>query len=262
MLILTWNCLGVGRTLTGQALSDLVHKNRPSILFLMESKNNKVKLETIRRRLGFVNSNYVDPEGLSGGLALWWNSDVELEVDMANKNFMHVVVADRLAQKVWAATFVYGCPVRSGRSLIWKEIRKIATTEVLPWLCMGDFNQVLSISDKVGGNCPNQSAISEFHGMISESGLIDLEFKGPRFTWRNNRIGEDFIMERIDMAFANAKWREMFDKAMVFVEPAVGSDHNPLVLNTDVPLNKVGRPFKFESFWITEPGCKEVIVDS
>lgn len=69
-------------------------------------------------------------------------------------------------------------------------------------------------------------------------------------------------MERIDMAFANFKWREIYDKAMVFVEPAIGSDHNPLVLNTDVPLNKVGKPFKFESYWVTEDGCKEVIVDS
>ncbi|KAH7841883.1 hypothetical protein Vadar_003252 [Vaccinium darrowii] len=49
---------------------------------------------------------------------------------------------------------------------------------------------------------------------------------------------------------------------MVFVEPAIGSDHNPLVLNTDVSLNKVGRPFRFESFWVTEAGCKEVIVDA
>lgn len=54
----------------------------------------------------------------------------------------------------------------------------------------------------------------------------------------------------------------MYDKAMVFVEPTIGSDHNPLVLNTDVPLNKVGWPFKFESFWVTEVRCNEVIVDS
>ncbi|KAH7834739.1 hypothetical protein Vadar_019130 [Vaccinium darrowii] len=98
--------------------------------------------------------------------------------------------------------------------------------------------------------------------MISESELIDLEFKGPRFTWRNNWSGEDFIMERIDMAFANSKWQELYDKALVFVEPAIGSDHNPLILNTEVPLQKVGQHFKFESFWVTEDGCKEVIVDS
>lgn len=95
--------------------------------------------------------------------------------------------------------------------------------------------------------------------MISECGLVDLEFKGPKFTWRNNRRGDDFIMERIDMAFANAKWRELHEQAMVFVEAAIESDHNPLLLNTVEALNKVGKPFKFESFWVTEEDCKEVV---
>ncbi|KAH7864841.1 hypothetical protein Vadar_034499 [Vaccinium darrowii] len=261
-MILTWNCQGIGRTLTNQALGDLVRKNRPSIVFLMESKNNKVKMETIRRTLGFDSSNYVDPEGLSGGLALWWNKDVEIEVELVSKNFVHAIVTDNSNKKVWAATFVYGCPSRAGREMIWDAIRDIAHFEILPWVCMGDFNQVLSVGDKLGGHIPSQRLISSFHDLISDCGLVDLEFKGPRFTWRNNRSGENFIMERIDMVFANSKWRELYDKAMVFVEPAIGSDHNPLILNTDVPFNKVGKPFRFESFWVTEDGCKTVVEES
>lgn len=262
MMILTWNCQGIGRTLTIQALGDLVRKNRPSIAFLMESKNNTVKLETIRCNLGFDNSCYVDPHGLSGGLALWWNKEVEVEVEMTSKNFMHVIITDRSNQKMWAATFVYGCPSRGGREVVWDAIRGIVRSEFLPWVCIGDFNQVLSGSDKMGGHIPSQSMISAFHDFISECGLVDLDFKGPCFTWRNNRSGDSFIMERIDMAFANSKWRELYDKAMIFVEPAIGSDHNPLILNTDVPLNKVGKPFRFESFWVTEGGCKAVVEDS
>ncbi|KAH7848443.1 hypothetical protein Vadar_002760 [Vaccinium darrowii] len=180
MLILTWNCQGVGRTLTSQALGDLVRKNRPSIVFLMESKNNKVKLETISNKLGFDNSSYVDPDGLSGGLVLWWDTDVKLDVEFNSKNYMHVIVSEIASRKVWAGTFVYGCPARAGRNIVWEEIRRIARAELLPWLCIGDFNQVLCNNDKMGGNYPNQSAISLFHELISDCGLIDLEFKGPK----------------------------------------------------------------------------------
>ncbi|KAG5527030.1 hypothetical protein RHGRI_028084 [Rhododendron griersonianum] len=161
----------------------------------METKNNKVKLETIRRKLGFTNSSYVDPEGLAGGLALWWNVEVEITVEEANKNFMHVTVSDKVAPSCWASTFVYGCPSR-------------------------DFNQVLSVGDKIGGHLPSQNALRSFHEMISDCGLVDLEFKGPKFTWRNNREEESFIMERIDMAFADSKWRELHEHAMVFVTDA------------------------------------------
>ncbi|KAG5545231.1 hypothetical protein RHGRI_017638 [Rhododendron griersonianum] len=66
-------------------------------------------------------------------------------------------------------------------------------------------------------------------------------------------------MERIDMAFANMDWREKFDTAMVFVEVAVGSDHNLLLLNTNFSLNKVRRPFRFESLWTTEEECHRII---
>ncbi|KAG5543002.1 hypothetical protein RHGRI_015929 [Rhododendron griersonianum] len=49
---------------------------------------------------------------------------------------------------------------------------------------------------------------------------------------------------------------------MVLAEVAVGSDHNPLLLNTDLSLNKVKKPFKFESFWTTEENCKQIVTSS
>ncbi|KAG5553067.1 hypothetical protein RHGRI_011057 [Rhododendron griersonianum] len=259
MILLTWNCQGVGRTLTTQALGDIVRKNRPSIFFLMETKNNKVLQETIRRRLGFDFSNYVDLIGLSGGLALWWKNEVEIDIEASTKNIVHTVISEKAFSHVWAASFIYGSPSREGRDQVWEEIKCIGCSESLPWLCIGDFNEVLSTSDKVGGSIPNPRRLSSFHEMLTTCGLVDLGFKGPRFTWRNNRLGRDLIMERLDMAFANDKWRELYDQAIVLVEAAIGSDHNPLILNTSFPLKKVRKPFRFESFWTTEESCKLVI---
>lgn len=97
---------------------------------------------------------------------------------------------------------------------------------------------------------------------VSESGLIDLEFKGINYTWTNKRLKEDNIRERIDKAFANTDWRLKFPLALVFHEPIVGSDHAPLILNCCVPLKKVKRIFKFESMWTTSPKCRDVICSS
>lgn len=38
---------------------------------------------------------------------------------------------------------VCGCPSRSVRERLWDEIRDLAQMERLPWLCIGDFNQVI-----------------------------------------------------------------------------------------------------------------------
>lgn len=64
------------------------------------------------------------------------------------------------------------------------------------------------------------------------------------------------------MAFANVEWRELHEHAVVLVEAVIGSDHNPLLLNSLPPRNKVGKPFKFESFWVTDGECKGVISNS
>ncbi|KAF7154618.1 hypothetical protein RHSIM_Rhsim01G0048000 [Rhododendron simsii] len=168
----------------------------------MKTKNNKVLLETIRRRLDLDFGSYVDPIGLSEGLALWWKNEVEIDIETSTKNIVHTVISEKSTSHVWAASFTYGSPNREGRD------------------------------------------------------------QGPRFTWRNNRLGGDLIMERQDMAFANDKWRELYDQAIVLVEAAIGSDHNPLILNTSFPLKKVRKPFRFESFWTTEESCKLVIFES
>ncbi|KAF7150276.1 hypothetical protein RHSIM_Rhsim02G0151600 [Rhododendron simsii] len=190
MLILTWNCQGIGRSLTSQALGDLVQKRSPSIIYLMETKNNMVKLETIRHRLKFNYGSYVDP-----GLALWWNNDVSVDVEFSHKNLIHTVITIKAESLRWAATFVYGCPTHAGNERVWDELHDIASFERLPWLCIRDFNQVLRVSDKVGGNILDSGRIDAFHDMLNDCGLVDLECKAPRFTWRNNRTDGAFIME-------------------------------------------------------------------
>ncbi|KAH7863578.1 hypothetical protein Vadar_019378 [Vaccinium darrowii] len=185
--------------------------------------------------------------------------EVDFIVEEANKNFIHVTVTERANSFYWEATFVYGCPSRAGRVKVWEDIKNLARLIHLPWLCVGDFNQVLNVGDNIGGHVHSQVSISAFHKLISDSGLVELKYKGPKFTWRNNRSGDNFIMEKIDIVFANSKWCELYDQAMVFVEAAISSDHNPLLQNTVVPLTKVGKPFRFESFWVTEEDCKVVI---
>lgn len=88
---------------------------------------------------------------------------------------------------------------------------------------------------------------------------MDLEFKGPAFTWTNNQVGSNNVKERIDRAVATVDWREMFPFALVFQDIFIGSDHCPLILNSCIPPNRVPRLFKFESMWITSPNCHTVI---
>lgn len=74
----------------------------------METKNKKEKLERIRRSLNFTGFDYVNPRGVFGGLALWWNNDVEVSVLSSYKNLIHTEV-QFLSNKLYASfSLVYG----------------------------------------------------------------------------------------------------------------------------------------------------------
>ena len=55
----------------------------------------------------------------------------------------------------------------------------------LPWLLLGDFNDMISEEEKLGGLPINRTRMTAFRNCLDKCGLIDLGFHGPRFTWTN-----------------------------------------------------------------------------
>ncbi|XP_054820613.1 uncharacterized protein LOC129319527 [Prosopis cineraria] len=87
MICFSWNCQGLGASLTVKTLKEEVKKNKPQIVFLMETKQNRSYLERISRRCGFDEYWYVDPVGRSGGLALWWCEGIFIDIKLIGKGF-------------------------------------------------------------------------------------------------------------------------------------------------------------------------------
>ena len=48
----------------------------------------------------------------------------------------------------------------------------------LPWLCIGDFNEIQCDEEKVGGVRKNWKLLAEFREAMDESGLVDMGFLG------------------------------------------------------------------------------------
>ncbi|KAG5516346.1 hypothetical protein RHGRI_037157 [Rhododendron griersonianum] len=197
-------------------------------------------------------------DGLSGGLALWWNSDISLSVDHASNNVVHTTCVSLFNSKKWATSFVYGSPTVDLKEEVWDYLRDIAFINSGPWFCIGDFNDIAEAKDKFGGRIPSTARISAFNDFLNDCGLLDLGFKGQCFTWWNKRVGAEAVMERLDKAYANIEGREAFPQAMVFHDSAIGSDHCPILLSLEEPL-KIHRPFRFESMWTAEEECEGII---
>ncbi|KAL8506330.1 hypothetical protein ACS0TY_017266 [Phlomoides rotata] len=60
----------------------------------------------------------------------------------------------------------------------------------LPWLCVGDFNEILDDSEKLGGSLRNDNRMRDFPYSLETCGLVDLGFVGQKFTWSNKQAEE------------------------------------------------------------------------
>ena len=96
-----------------------------------------------------------------------------------------------------------------------------------------------------------------FHELSNSYSLNDALFQGQKFTWFGVREGE-LIKKRLDRALVNLKWMEEFPNMQVTNLLAMGSDHSPIVMNTDYKDIKNRRKFKFEASWLTVEDCRRL----
>lgn len=133
------------------------------------------------------------------------------------------------------------------------------------WCIIGDFNEVLSHDEKVGGRCRVESQIALFCEVLQHGNLIDLGWKGCKFTWSNRHEDLSFTKERLDRALANKLWRDNFPEVQVNTMSSMCSHHRPILLECCHRHRHVSRfhfPFKYEVSWSKEDGCRDVITSA
>ena len=62
MSILSWNCQGLGNNLTFKVLKKIIIRAKPQLVFHMETKQSIPRMEEMRKKLGYKNFTYNEPE--------------------------------------------------------------------------------------------------------------------------------------------------------------------------------------------------------
>ena len=106
----------MGSKWTISYLSEIWHKFKLNFLFLSETKQDSDFVQGFQTHFGFDNLVTVDPVGRSGGLALFYNNDHQVQV-LYSSNRMIDVEAVALGKTVYL-TFVYGDPVSKLREQV------------------------------------------------------------------------------------------------------------------------------------------------
>ncbi|XP_058201666.1 uncharacterized protein LOC131316348 [Rhododendron vialii] len=207
--------------------------------------------------LGFTKVAISDSAGFAG------EGDLQCDILDVTPQEIHACIQVSPTSTPWILSAIYARPNYAVRREQWDNLTQFADSHNSPWIMAGDFNEVLSSSDKFGGRPISNSRSSAFCNCIDCCGMHDLGFSGPRFTWTNTQVTGGLIKERLDRVWSNSSWNLIYPEAHVSHLPRTHSDHCPILLSTvpnSGPPNP--RPFRFESVWFSDPSVFSVIEDS
>ncbi|XP_019179523.1 PREDICTED: uncharacterized protein LOC109174723 [Ipomoea nil] len=224
----------------------------------------RIHAERLRVTLGYEGLFYLDNDGLSGGLALFWRRNNTASLLSYSKNHVDVEVRAENG-KQWRMTCFYVHSDRSRRWESWELLDTLKTRSLLPWVVIGDFNNLLFQYEKRGGNPYPDNLLRGFGETLDGCGLMQLPMRGHQFTWEKSRGTENWIEERLDKVLATADWCGLNENVEVENIIARPLDHSALFLSMDVPCmrrGRIARGFRFEMAWFHDEGCRDVVVSA
>lgn len=95
----------------------------------------------------------------AGGIwVLWNNFELQLENITIDDQIVNCFVRCRGGPS-WLLSAIYASSKPMLRLDLWRYIEQLGEAVLIPWLLMGYFNQILSLSEKKGGNRPLCSGV-------------------------------------------------------------------------------------------------------
>ncbi|XP_059443283.1 uncharacterized protein LOC132175345 [Corylus avellana] len=259
MKVLAWNSRGLARAPTIRALRALIRTHRPDLIFLSETKVASARFQPSLFHLGFSGWLEIPPVGLKGGLFVTWKHGIEIEPVRLDRSCISCLVFSDPSHCPWLFSFIYAPHIAERQLVFWSELTNLGNSFGGAWLLLGDFNSVLSPSEKSGGRGFGSSSQNDFLDFVQSNALIDLGFVGNKFTWSNHRSGLANIRERLDRGLANQEWVHLFPNALINHFPATNSDHCPILLSTTGSYQNLPKPFRFEAFWTRDKSSYSVV---
>lgn len=162
MSLISWNYRGLENSRIVKALQKVVKQEEPILVFLIKTKLNKEKAEKIRDQCNFKFSWVVPKMGRSGGLALFWKEGIAVEILEVDLSHIDTLVMGGVSTYWWHLTSFYRALETSRRDESWALLKVIWDKSTLPWLVIGDFNELASDSEKEGGSSRPRRQMKNF----------------------------------------------------------------------------------------------------
>ena len=206
----------------------------------METKSNTDWMKNVQERSKLKHGFIVPSNSKSGRLALLWKEDTIVDVQTFTQTHIDAVVDGGVGVGKWHLTGFYGNPDAGKRPKSWSKLKHLKGTSNLPWLTIGDFNELTSLSKREGGSTRPRQHMQNFLDTINFCGFKEVDYIGPKFTWIYQKADGSQIRERLDKALATPEWLAL---------RMVKKSHK----------RRQKKMFRFEAMWLKDQRCEGVV---
>ncbi|XP_074265965.1 uncharacterized protein LOC141588420 [Silene latifolia] len=180
---MVWNVQGTGKQSKVSAIKEVVRTYKPTVLVLVEThmgEDHAIKLGTI---LGYKGQSRVNAIGFSGGIWLYWNTDIVSVIPvLEHRQFIRIEISQN-GEYPWFFSAFYASLDPTNRRALWTELESFVRANNRPWLLAGDFNETRSLSERHDDDYNMARRCANFDNWIENYEFLELAFSGPAHTW-------------------------------------------------------------------------------
>lgn len=185
-----------------------------------------------------------------------WMNDIDLEIQSFSKNHVDALINCSYNNRNRRITCFCVHPNVNLRYITWNLLRTLPEKFILPWLCLGDYNEIINNNEKYGGSMRSEAQMNNFRETIVDYGFIEFPTRGPFYTCSRGS-NNDIIFERLTVLSLKRNDGIFFLTQMRHILPTL------ILIISDKwsSPNRVKRKciFMFEGYWTRYEGCKETV---
>jgi hypothetical protein len=168
----------------------LVRQFCPKIVFISETRQQQERVSNLRFRIGLNKSFVVDGQGKGGGLGLYWDDTMNINILSYSLHYTNTLIWHAEHHAHWRCTFVYGEPRTQARTNMWSLLKRLKPISSAPWLLIGDFNKALWSFEHLSVRKRPEQQMAEFWDTLEHCEVHDLGFIGVPWAFDNKQCGE------------------------------------------------------------------------
>lgn len=232
-----WNIRGLNGETQKSSVSDWIRLNRPLVGALLETHVQEENLSGILSTitLGWrYEANYSE-EAENGRIVVVWDPSISVIVYYKSSQMVLCGIFNTVSGQEFSVAFVYARNRYEQRVPLWAKIKELANSSRLsqsPWIILGYFNQVLSVSEVYSLSQPIfcVQGMADLSDCLAESGVFDLTFRGCYFTWTNKSPTNPKAI-KLDRELINEAWLEKYPNSNAYFDASGSSDHSPCMIS-------------------------------